>query len=263
MKKIVLAISLLGLFTIAQAENADRVKEDKLEQIQQKLSERINYNSPNSPLVKVTYNGKTYTKTEKELSTAQQYFISFKVLQYKGKKPSLVSQGSLNVVEGLPSNMSQEKILPYIKSVTLMQAPEKIQEENIDGLETLPEQELTLSEDMQPTVENASTDIKSQTTAEGQYQYQMGEVRVGYTMGMLIENKDNKLSLDSTVSFTNFKNMQSACLGENACVDLPSTEGFYIHNTSALQLNKNFVLAHWKTDKNTENTILVNIKEVK
>lgn len=262
MKKIVLAISLLGWFAIAQAENADRIKKDKLEQTQQKLSEKIDYNGA---LVKVTYNGKTYEKSEKELANAQQYIVSFKVLQYKGKKPSLVSQGSLNLVEGLPGSMSQEKILPYIKSITLVQAPEKMQEENMSEPEALPEQELTLSEDIQPIVNNTSTEteIKPQTTAEGQYQYQMGQLKVGYSMGILVENKDNKLSLDSTVTFTNFKNMQAACLGENACVDLPSTEGFYIHNKSALQLNKNFMLAHWKTDKNTENQILVNVKEVK
>lgn len=259
MKKIVLAMSLLGLITVAHAENADRTKGNTLEQTQQKLSEKIDNHAP---LLNVTYNGKTYSKTEQELANAQQYLVSFKVLQYKGKKPTLVSQGNLNTVEGLPTSMSQEKILPYIKSVTLVQAPEKIQEEAMDEPDALPEQELTLSEDVQPTIENTSTDVKPQTTAEGQYQYQMGQIKVGYTMGVLVENKDNKLSLDSTVSFTNFKNMQAACLGENACVDLPSTEGFYVHNKSALQLNKNFVLAHWKSDKNTETKILVNVKEM-
>lgn len=249
----------------------------------------------NTPVIRIEFDGHTYTKTISELRTSPLYIMHVQfvkrnepidmktygrpvsILEFKSNNNKLVydekllHEFKLTLLDNLPINTQTTEKISYLASISPVKKDPVLfggKFKPTEELKDIAKLEHKLDADV---LNNNGDDVSIDLDPSGQYYLTTRKIELGYKMAVVVhkfntdnDNNSNLVSLNTHLDWINLNNIKQDCEKINEdklCVELPMTDEKHLYQNVIIPLNQEMILTQWPNDKNSRIEVRVKIEK--
>lgn len=247
----------------------------------------------NSPVIRVEFDGHTYTKTVNELRNSPLYIMNIQFVKvnepidmetyvhpvsilklnsnHTNHEGKVLHESKLTLLDNLPVNSQTTEQISYLASISPVKKDPVLFggefQPNEDFKKILKLEHKTDSD----WLKNNGEDVAIDLDPTGQYYLTTRKLQLGYKIAMVVhefKNDNSEISnlvlLNAHLDWVNLNNIKQSCEKinkDNLCVELPYTDEKHSYQNIVIPLNQDALLTQWPIDKNSHIEIRVRIEK--